>query len=174
MTQSPEANYKELYHNRWVSLRQINNYVYSHETRSSGQNVAVLIYDDSRKQDCILGRFELCPAHFDGFELCSFTGGVEKGDPAGTAIHEIKEEAGYVAKKDELRYLGTCRPSKSADTLVHLFSWDAQGKTPGEIVGDGSAGEVGAFTKWVNANQAFECKDPLMATLLGRFFATQS
>lgn len=164
-----EVVFKELHHNRWISLRQIGNYVYSHESRANGELVAILITDSTREPGTVLGRFELCPAHFDDFALASFTGGVEHGSAALTAVHEIKEEAGYVAQVDELVYLGTCRPSKSADTVVHLFAWDAKGQNPGTISGDGSEGEHGAYAKWVTYQEAFACKDPLMSILLGRF-----
>ena len=39
---------KELYHNKWLSLFQVGNYVYSHETRSNGKLVALLVVDSKK------------------------------------------------------------------------------------------------------------------------------
>lgn len=165
---------KELYRNRWISLRQTEDgYTFSNETRCNGVTAAILIVDSRSYPGEVLGRYEVCPAHFDGMALASFTGGVETGNPFATAIHEIKEEAGYEAEINDLVYLGTCRPSKSADTVTHLFAWDARGQLPGPIEGDGSAGEVGAYTGWVTQEEAFKCKDPLMSVLLGRYLLSQ-
>lgn len=159
---------KELFHNKWLSLWDVDGYTFSHETRSNGNLVAILIFD-STKPDTYYGRYEICPAHDDGMELCSITGGVDGGDVVGTALHEIKEEAGFDAKKEELYVLGTVRPSKSADTVASLYAWDCKGQEQGEAVGDGSEGEKGAYCKPVTKNEAIMCKDPLMATMIARF-----
>lgn len=158
---------KTLFENRWLSLKETEGYIFSHESRCQGNIVAILVYDSS-KPDMVLGRYERCPAHFDGIQLASFTGGVEKGDVLATAVMEIKEEAGYDAKKEELIYLGTCRPSKSSDTVVHLVSWDANGKIQGEASGDGSEGEKDSYSKWIDKSVALSCQDPLMLVLLVR------
>lgn len=159
---------KELYHNKWLSLFQVGNYVYSHETRSNGHLVALLVVDSS-KPGRVFGRMELCPAHFDGFQLTSITGGVEHDDPVTTALHELKEEAGYDGKAHELFSLGTARPSKSADTVVHFYLYDTKGKQPGEAIGDGSEGEKGAYCKWVSVEDAIHCKCPFMGTMIARW-----
>jgi len=158
---------KELYHNKWLSLYQTGNYIYSHESRSNGKLVAVLVVDSTRPGK-VFGRIELCPAHFDGFQLTSITGGVEHDDPVTTALHELDEEAGLKADKHDLIPLGTVRPSKSADTTVYLYMYDAKGQKPGEAKGDGSEGEQGAYCDWVSEADAINCKCPFMATMIAR------
>jgi hypothetical protein len=158
---------KILHENKWVSLMETpDGYVYSRETRCAGEIVAVLVY--SMGEEMVLGRFERTPAHGPDIELCSITGGVEHGDPVATALHELKEEAGIDAVADELEHLGKVRPSKSADTWVHLFALDGTHKELGEAVGDGSAGEVDSYCKWITVEAAFACKDALMHSLLIR------
>jgi 8-oxo-dGTP pyrophosphatase MutT (NUDIX family) len=157
-----------LFANPWLSLKRIGNYVYSSETRSNGKLVAVLIYDSS-KPGQYYGRFEDCPSHFDGMKLSALTGGVEKDDPMSTAVHEIKEESGFTALESELDNLGTVRSSKSSDTVVYLYAWDAKDKTPETPQGDGSDGEVGAYCEWVSEKDYAWCKDPLAATMILRF-----
>lgn len=157
-----------LFANPWLSLKRIGNYVYSSETRSNAKLVAVLIFDSSKPRQ-YYGRFEDCPSHFDGIKLCALTGGVEDDDPLSTAIHEIKEESGFTAEITELLNLGTVRSSKSSDTTVYLYAWDAKGKTPENPQGDGSAGEIGSYCDWVQERDYAWCKDPLAATLILRF-----
>ncbi len=129
----------------------------------------MLVYDSSRP-DTVLGRFEICPAHGDPEpQLCAITGGVEKGKtPLEAAIKELREEAGYCADEIDLEPLGEIRPSKSADTRIHLYAFDASGKVQHEITGDGSFYERGAYCQWVTRKQAIWCKDPLMAVMLAR------
>lgn len=159
--------FKELFQNKWLSLRQVENYIYSHESRSAGKLVAVLVIDSTLPGQ-VMGRFEDTPCHFDGLTLTSITGGVENDDPLTTAVHELKEEAGFDAHPIELVSLGTVMPSKSADTVVYLYLFDALGRQPGQAEGDGSEGEVGAYCKWVTEAEAIQCKCPLMVTMLAR------
>lgn len=160
---------KKLCHNQWISLNETEcGYVFSRNERSNGAIVAFLIIDKDRPFD-VLGRYENTPCHFDGISLCSFTGGVENNHPSYTAVKEVLEEAGYVIEKTDLIDLGTVRYSKSSDTIVYLYLVDVTGKTPTEIKGDGSKGEEGAYTKWINFRDAIHCKDPLMITLIARY-----
>ena len=158
-----------LYANDFLSLKKRGNYIYSHESRSDGKLVAVLVYDSSRP-DAVLGRYEICPAHDDPSpQLCAITGGVENGKtPIESAIRELREEAGYCADEMDLDPLGEVRPSKSADTQTYLYAFDANGKVQHEITGDGSEYERGSYCEWVSKKQAIWCKDPLMAVMITR------
>lgn len=160
--------YKSLYENEWLSLRDTDGYIYSHETKGNGKKVAILVVD-SDKPGKVIGRYENNNAHFDGLQLASITGTVEKDDPLSTAVMEVDEEAGYFIKEDDLIPLGTVKPSKSADTVCHLYVVDVAGKSQHEPEGDGSEGEQGAYVKWITAKEAVECKDPLMSVLLMRY-----
>lgn len=162
---------KELYHNDWLSLMETDGYVFSHETRSNGKIVALLVFKlkPNGEIEEVLGRFENTPCHFDGFSLSSITGGVENDDVKGTAIKELLEEAGLIADKTDLIPLGTVRPTKSTDTEVFLLGVNAEGKKWVEAKGDGSKGEKHAFCSWVLPENAINCKDPLMATMIMRY-----
>jgi len=160
---------KDLYKNDWLSLKEMDGYIYSHESRSNGKIVAILVVDSEKHPGEVLGRYEDCPPHEDGITLTSITGGVEDDDVEGTAVMELKEEAGYVADETELIPLGTVRPTKSTDTTVYLFGIDVKGKEQGEAEGDGSEGEKGAYTDWVTEKEAVDCKDPLVATMIARW-----
>lgn len=161
-------NDKLLYDNKWVSLYETpDGYVYSHQTMAGGDGVAILVYDlDTRMY---YGRFEKTPCHSNDIQLCSITGTVENNDPLGTAVMELMEEAGMEATSEELEVLGTCRPSKSSDTTMHLYAVNGTNKAFSEPKGDGTAGEIGAYCKWVSEEEAIQCKDPLMALLISRF-----
>lgn len=158
-------NTKQLFNNKWISLHDIDGYVFSHETRCNGNIVAVLGY----KGDKFLGRFENTPSHSDDIELCSLTGGIDKGNtPTQTAVIELEEEAGIKKEEKDFKSLGTVRPSKSSDTTVHLFAIDCNDVEIGEIKGDGSEGEKGSYCKWVTKEELINCKDPLVHTMLLR------
>ena len=163
-----EEKMKTLLENKWLSLKQVGNYIFSHETRSNGKILALLVFDSSRP-GMYFGRYENTPCHFDGIQLASITGGVEKDEIIKTAILELKEEAGFVGKEEDLISLGTVRPTKSTDTVVYLFAFDANGKQAVKAEGDGSEGEVGAYCSWVTEQACVQCKDPLMVTLVSRF-----
>ena len=160
---------RTLYAGNYLSLKKRGNYIYSHESRSNGKLVAILVYDSSCP-NLVLGRYEICPAHDDPLpQLCTITGGVDTGEtPIESAIKEIREEAGYCADEMDLEYLGEIRPSKSADTRTYLYAFDAKGKVQYEAVGDGSKYERGAYCTWVSIKEAIWCKDPLMAVMLVR------
>ena len=132
-----------LYKNDWVSLMSTpeengNGYIYSHETRCNGNIVAVLLYNEEGKYGV---RSEKTPCWGGQAQLSSLTGGVEKGDtPASAVVKELLEESGYICKESDLEVLGTCRGTKSSDTLYHLFALDVSGlkqvKPTGEDVGE--------------------------------------
>lgn len=168
---------KTLFSNPWLSLKDTNGYIFSHEQRSGGKAVAILVVD-SNKPDRVLLRYETVPCHFDsenGPTIVSITGGRDGNDrPIDTCLKELEEEAGYKATEDEVQLLGVVRPSKSADTIIHLFVYDAAGKTQGEALGDGSDGEKDAYTKWGSIEDAINCKDPLMSTMIARYMLKKS
>jgi 8-oxo-dGTP pyrophosphatase MutT (NUDIX family) len=163
---------KILYDNEWLSLIDSDGYIYSHEVKGDGKKVAILVVD-SQNPGKVLGRYENTPAHGDGIQLASITGTVEDDDPLSTAVMETDEEAGFFVDEDELIELGIVRPSKSADTTCYLYAVDVAGKTQHEPEGDGSSGEQGAYVKWISAQDAVECKDPLMSVMLMRYALMQ-
>lgn len=161
---------KTLYNNEWLSLKEIDGYVYSHEKRCDGKVVAILVVDSKDHKGEVLGRFEKVPAHFDEVSACSITGGYEHGDkPVDTAIRELLEEAGYEATRDEMISLGTVRPTKSCDTITHLFAVDVAGKKQTKPEGDGSDGEKDAYVEWISVKDGVACKDPLVSTMIIRY-----
>jgi 8-oxo-dGTP pyrophosphatase MutT (NUDIX family) len=169
-----------LYHNRWVSLVKlvapnygVDGYVYSHETRCNGKVVAVLPYrvNDSGPEPRleVLLRDEITPCwSLDESQLSAITGGWEKGDDEDcrlTADRELWEEAGYRAP--HLFTLGTCRGTKSSDTVYHLFGVCLTGvPRTGDGHGDGSTLEARATCRWVTPEElAVRTVDPLASVL---------
>ena len=110
---------KVLYENKWLSLCEVDGYVYSHESRSNGRLVAILVIDSKKHPGQVYGRFEACPAHFDGRQLTSITGGVEKDDPMATAIMELEEE-GSVKVKEHLEIDPNVEFGISLDGCIHV------------------------------------------------------
>lgn len=163
-----------LFKNKWVEVHEKvtekGTYVYSHSAWCGGQGVAILPFKVVDGQLFLLGRFEVCPAHSDTFDLCSITGGmdVEGESPAFTAKRELLEEGGYKVSVEKLIYLGDVRPSKQSDTTQHLFTVDLTGKEQGEIVGDGTFGEEGAYVKWITPEQLSDGKDPMLHVMFVR------
>lgn len=164
-------NDKQIFANRWVSVYEDENgYTYSHETRCGGHIVSVLVYKIDGNSLKFFGRVERCPAHNKNpvLELASITGGVDDMDPVKTALNELREEAGLVATADDLTDLGIVYPSKSADTVVHLYAVCADGLEQVEAEGDGSRGEIGAYCRWIDMDAAIQCTDPLMHAAIAR------
>ncbi len=164
--------YSKLGGDEWIELRRTDcGYTYMHETRCDGQLVAIMAFTkDNNYVDKILGRFEWVPAHDDGTQLVSITGGVEDNDPVKTALMELEEEAGIIAEEKDLIKLGEVKSSKAADTTVHLFGIDMTGKEDSmvEPQGDGSDGEKGCYVDWVNTIDIINAKDPLLHALYMR------
>jgi len=165
---------KTLHHNDWLSLKMVqkdewgSGYVYSHETRCSGNIVAILPFQklsDGTVQ--YLLRSEVTPCWGEDPCVSSITGGVDGRDsPVETVVHELEEEAGIVAMPSELISLGTCRGTKSSDTTYYLFSVDALGKQRVDAKGDGSYLEAVAHCFWSESVQ--NAVDPLVFTMLYR------
>ena len=161
-----------LYDNEWLQLRETpDGYVYSHEAKSDGRGVAVLAYRRVDVDVQVVGRYERCPCHFDGFALTSLTGQIEgDDDPVSTAVRELKEEAGIDAIRSEMKPLGTVRPGKQTDTTMWLFAINVGDRDIGEAVGDGTDGEVGAYCRWVTLTDASLSKSAVLGALILREF----
>lgn len=168
-----------LFENKWVTVleketEKNGNYTYTHKPWCNGVAVAILPYKQKSVDDIsILGRFEICPAHSDDTELCSITGGFDNKEIFTIyecVLNELMEEGGYKAEVEHLINLGTVRPSKSSDTLMYLFAIniDQEGIEECEATTDGTVGEIGAYCKWVDIEDAIECKDPLVSTMIIR------
>lgn len=160
-----------LHDNEWLQMRETpDGYVYSHEAKSNGLGVAVLAFREHDGNVEVAGRYERCPCHRDGFALTSLTGlmDVAAEAPVDTAVRELKEEAGIDARADEMQSLGFVRPSKQADTKLHLFCVDVGDREIDEAVGDGSSGEQGAYCAWVSPRDACLSKSPVLATMVTR------
>jgi Fe2+ or Zn2+ uptake regulation protein len=142
LNENKELEEETLYENEWLSLKRKGQYVYSHETRCNGKIVAVILYKRLGRDAWEYGvRKEITPAWSDEPMLSSLTGGVDDGDtPIQAIIKEIKEEAGYTCEEKDLKALGTCRGTKSCDTVYHLYALDVdnfkKGKETGEDEGD--------------------------------------
>ena len=165
----------DLTDNKWLNLRElkvpelgINGYVYSHEVRCHGEIVAVLPFRRHPGGDMeVLLRTEIVPPWSLSPQGCAITGGCDhEGEaPSQVALRELEEEAGYAGTPPFIR-LGTCRGTKSTDTLYHLFAVDVEGLTPGEAKGDGSALEAAGGTQW--STQPEVCQDPLVGIMYVR------
>lgn len=151
--------YNLLYDTNYLQLKElvdeergINGYIYSHEIRCNGEIVAILPYRwknyDGSELEFLL-RSEVTPCWgLDEHYISCITGGVENGDPNGTAVLEMKEEAGYKISTKELEKWGTCFGTKSSDTIYHLYTVDLTGKKGFEAQGDGSELEAKAECIW--------------------------
>lgn len=162
---------EKLVENPWLELhkmvypeKDISGYVYSHEKACDGKKVAILPFMYLEGNIFYLLRHEVTPCwHPTKQIISSITGGYEKEKGIeGTVIMELKEEAGYTVNKEELIDLGTCRGTKSTDTIYHLYSVDLTNKKQGMATGDGSELERKAECKW--AMELFDCEDPIAFT----------
>lgn len=162
---------KVLYSGKWLSIIERDGwYVFSQETTSKGV-VYVLVFDKTKKEKPILGRFEICPAHGDKTQiLTSITGGVNiKKEPLDIAVEEVYEEAGYRVLPEKVISLGKVNLTKSTDTIGHLYAMDVTGLERGKTLGDGSFGEMDSYCDWVSIEEAAGCKCPVMSALLLRW-----
>lgn len=172
-------NIKTLHTNKWLSLKEmiwpeknVPGYVFSHESRCNGQIVAILPYRYTGKGDEIevLLRKEFTPCwKQDSLVISSITGGVEADlGPARTAVHEIKEEAGYTVAEEELEYLGTSFGAKSSDTVYHLFTIDLTGKEQGKPTTEDPQ-ELHSFCYWTkDLDDIKKAGDPMLSVLYVR------
>lgn len=169
-----DAEVETLADNEWLALLLlkaphlgIDGYVFSHEARCNGNIVAILPYRRVGKDawEALL-RDEVVPPWGLSSSLCAITGGCdhEGEEPVEVAIRELKEEAGYDVSA--LDVLGTCRGTKSTDTVFHLFAVDVTSMEPGEATGDGSRLEDEASTSWSADPET--CDDPLVSVMWAR------
>ena len=165
----------------WVQLKSlkspednVNGYTYSHEIRCKGHIVAAVPFRSTEKGMEYLIRQEVTPC-WNLTERCpsTITGGCDTDSPADDILRELEEEASITATAEDLIELGTCRGTKSSDTVYHLFALDLTGKegdfSTGE--GDGSELEGEAINKWVNKAEAIMSHDPLVAVIILRMEA---
>lgn len=166
-------NEVEHFKNNFIAVIERDGYYFMREVRAQGVIVSLLPYRvtaDGQMQ--VLARIEVCPAHSQKPEACSITGGLEPDHSvAETACLELWEEAGYEANPSDLIALGTVRPSKAADTVVHLFAVNVSAKAQYEAPGDGSRFEQNSSVAWVDLKQAMTNKDPLFITAIARLQA---
>ena len=160
---------KILYQGEWVQVILRDGW-YEFAKAVSSQGVCyILPYRTNGNNFEILGRYENTPAHEDGIQLTSITGGLPVDmTVAEAAAREMYEEAGYMVKPDELTSLGTVRLSKMTDTIAYMFAIDVTNKERREAPGDGTKGEADAYCDWVTMKEALLCKDPVMAAMIVR------
>ena len=172
---------RKLYGNDWVELRElvlpekgVNGYSYLHEKRCDGDIVSILPYKTDAEGNLteIMVRQEITPCWSMKEAMSSITGGVEKKngkqDILGTAVMELREEGGLKAPASALKELGTCRGTKSSDTLYHLYTVDFDDAEEVEASGDGSKLEAMARCVWVKPEDLKKAQDPLLPMLFMR------
>ena len=164
-----------LKNNEWLSLKKIvapehhvNGYVYSHEERCNGEIVAILPFRYKADMIEYLLRNEVTPCwHLTEPQVSALTGGVEDDGVILSALRELEEESGYKVSEDELIHLGTCRGTKSCDTIYHLFSVNLTDHERGEALGDGSSLEnYDSYCYW--DYDIDEAVDPVVYVLFDR------
>lgn len=146
----------------WVSLKHLHyseeniNYVYSHECRCNGKIVAFIPYRIVDGVIEVLIRNEATPCWNGRFLVpSSFTGGVDPGSTIfDTVVKELKEESGFVVRKEECSYLGQTFGSKSSDTIYYLFAIDLTGKDKTEELVSENDFEKTAHCEWIPINYA--------------------
>lgn len=160
---------KELFRNQYLAVIERDGYTFSREIRCDGVIVSLLPFRTRDDRMEFLARLEVCPAHGPELELCSITGSVGPGVLIEEAARqELWEEAGYRVGVNDLISLGQVRPSKSADTIVHLFAVDVTDKSQSAPPGDGSYFEANASVVWVDYDQGVQIADPLFVTAITR------
>lgn len=158
-----------LFCNQYLAVIDRAGYTFAREVRCGGVIVAVVPFRTMGTILECLARVEVCPAHGPERKQCSITGGLEPGKTVTEcARQELYEEAGYIVEEHELISLGQVRPSKSADTLIHLFVVDVTTKFPHVGLGDGSLLEENASVEWVSYDQGLHITDPLFVTAIAR------
>lgn len=158
-----------LFKNKYLAVIDRNGYIFSREVRCDGEIVAIVPFRLVDEDLEFLARLEICPAHGPEAELCSITGGKDQNETViATAQNELAEEVGYHVYPLELIALGPVRPSKSADTIVHLFAIDVTDKPQSKALGDGTIFEQGSSVKWLTYEQSLEVADPLFVTAVVR------
>jgi hypothetical protein len=156
---------KELFHNEWVSVKQIGKWVYSHFTKSSSETVGILPYRFIYGELHFGIVWEDIPCHRGTKQMYLMTGALENGDILETALSELKEEAGIVGTALRMGHLGTFYPLKHSDCKLDLICINVTGLTVGEPTGDGSEHEKNIDFKFVDGKTLVEntCDPNLIA-----------
>jgi 8-oxo-dGTP pyrophosphatase MutT (NUDIX family) len=156
-----------LFQSDWLAIKTTpGGYEYMSQMKSD-EGVAVLAFRRNPLQ--FVGRYEEIPPHRDGIALCSLTGMVDAGEhPTQTAVRELFEEAGIQVGYDEMMGLGSVRPSKASDYVIHIFAVDIGDRDIGRGPGDGTQSEKDAYCQWIDYDEAIESKDPTLATSVAR------
>jgi 8-oxo-dGTP pyrophosphatase MutT (NUDIX family) len=176
LTEDKKKSPEVLKGTEWLSLMRMETpngeYIYSHENRCNGNIVAILPYRRAGRDAWEFGvRKEVTPAWGLEAQFSSVTGGVDEGkDPKEMAVIELKEETGYICEAKDLESLGTCRGTKSVDTLYHLFAVDVTDLKKGEKSGDGSVYDTEAgFEMMVGKHELYKkVVDPIWFTMVMR------
>lgn len=164
-----------LHENEWLSLKKviepklkISGYVFSHESRCKGRIIAILPHRNTGRECTFLVKKEITPCWGLEPAFSAITGGWEGGNPLDDAQRELFEECGYDVPVGFFKSLGTCRASKSSDTLFHLYTCNLSGVTPRQHTGDGSHLETIATSHWVTAKQLMEMGDSQLHVMYNR------
>jgi hypothetical protein len=151
-------------------------HVYSHAKWINGIAVAILGFrriHSGKDYFQYLGRYENIPTRSSEPILCSITGGYDNGHKYSLlqcALNELREEGGYDAPDEAVMDLGQVFPSKSSDTIQHLFAVDLDhsGVTMCHATTDGTRGEFGSYAKWISEDDMVDSSDPLNHTMMLR------
>lgn len=147
-----------LWENGWIRVVEIDGWYTCTELCVDGRKtdgVLVIGLRMELSQPEFLVRMEHTPCHGEGLNLTSITGNIDEGEtPGQAAVRELLEESGYSAQESRMKYLGWVYPSKASDYKQHLFAVDLTGLPQGDIVGDGTKGEEGAYSMWVKFDDA--------------------
>lgn len=163
---------KIVFENRFISIIDREGYTFLHEKRANGEIIALVPFRHAVSDYQYLSRIETCPAHSNQPNRYSITGGMEQGNSIREmAVKELLEETGYSIVDDELIPLGQLRPTKSADTVIHLFTVDLSDKKQGNILGDGSRWENNASAEWLSFQTALDINDAVFLAGLLRLNA---
>jgi 8-oxo-dGTP diphosphatase len=161
---------------KWLEIRKtkdpefgINGYQYAHKVRSNGHDVAILPTRWTPRGSEVLLRKELTPAWKPlGYKVNAITGGIDDGmTPEQAAVQEIRQEAGYTVKEEDLVSLGTIFVSKAEDTVYHLFTVDLTDFEQGEPEPDGGLEEKESCF-WDSEYLDYHIDDALIYVLAGR------
>ena len=171
MSKNIPEQFETLFASKWVEVRKVGYYSYSHAPWSNGVGVAVLPFRINEGGFySFLGRFEITPSHGPDTKLVSITGGYDNADEytiEECMLNELREEGGYDAPSDAVISLGYLRPSKGSDTLQYIFAvnLDHPDAKTCEATSDGTEGEQGSYCEWVSLNDLLESSDPLLHSM---------
>ena len=168
------TNDKVLFENKWVRVLERDNwYTYTQDT-ASNSGVSLLVINEDNQ---VLIRQEHCPIHDDLFDSkklveTSVTGTVEKDEtPLECAVKELREETGYVRSPEEFLELGWVYPTKQSNFKQYHFAIWVKGDPDKPIKGDGTRGEKGARTKWVDVSYASSLHDPSIPSMIAKLMS---